>query len=118
MATWEDFILKAKDLADAAGRKVNDAADFAAQKMEIAENERGIRLVIEALGSMLYDSRKEKAELNEELVTALIAQVDEFTAANERLQAEIDNRRGYKTCACGCKNPEGAVFCNACGKEL
>ena len=118
MATWEDFILKAKDLADAAGRKVNDAADFAAQKMEIAENERGIRLAIEALGGMLYDSRKEKAELNEELVAALIAQVDELTAANERLQAEIDNRRGCKTCACGCKNPEGAVFCNACGKEL
>lgn len=118
MATWEDFILKAKDLADAAGRKVNDAADFAAQKMEIAENERGIRLAIEALGGMLYDSRKEYADLNEELVAALIAQVDELTAANERLQAEIDNRRGCKTCACGCKNPEGAVFCNACGKEL
>ena len=118
MATWEDFILKAKDLADAAGRKVNDAADFAAQKMEIAENERGIRLAIEALGGMLYDSRKEKAELNEELVAALIAQVDELTAANERLQAEIDNRRGCKTCACGCKNPENSAFCNACGKKL
>ena len=118
MATWEDIVLKARDLADAAGRKVNDVTEIAVQKLEIADNERAIRLAIEALGGMLYDSRKEKAELNEELVAELIAQVDELTAANERLQAEIDNRRGCKTCACGCKNPESAGFCNACGKKL
>ena len=118
MATWEDVLLKARDLADAAGRKVNDVTEIAVQKLEIADNERAIRLAIEALGGMLYDSRKEKAELNEELVAELIAQVDELTAANERLQAEIDNRRGCKTCACGCKNPENSAFCNACGKKL
>lgn len=118
MATWEDFVLKIGDLADAAGRKVNDMTEIAAQKLEIADNERAIRLAIEALGGMLYDSRKEKAELNEELVAELIAQVDELTAANERLQAEIDNRRGCKTCACGCMNPENSAFCNACGKKL
>lgn len=118
MATWEDIVLKARDLADAAGRKVSDAADLTKQKLKIADNERAIRVAIEALGGMLYDSRKEKAELNEELVAELIAQVDELTADNERLQAEIDNRRGCKTCACGCKNPENAAFCNACGKKL
>lgn len=118
MATWEDIVLKARDLADAAGRKVNDVTEIAVQKLEIADNERAIRLAIEALGGMLYDSRKEKAELNEELVAELIAQVDELTAANERLQAEIDNRRGCKTCACGCKNPENSAFCNVCGKRL
>lgn len=118
MATWEDIVLKARDLADAAGRKVNDVTEIAVQKLEIADNERAIRLAIEALGGMLYDSRKEKAELNEELVAELISQVDELTAANERLQAEIDNRRGCKTCACGCKNPENSAFCNACGKKL
>ncbi len=118
MATWEDIVLKARDLADAAGRKMNDVTESAVQKLEIADNERAIRLAIEALGGMLYDSRKEKAELNEELVAELIAQVDELTAANERLQAEIDNRRGCKTCACGCKNPESSAFCNACGTKL
>lgn len=118
MATWEEVVLKAKDLADAAGRKVCDAADLTKHKLKIAENDRGIRLALEALGGMVYDSRKENAELNEELVAELIAQVDELTAANEQLQAEIDNRRGCKTCECGCKNPEGSTFCNACGKKL
>lgn len=118
MATWEDIVLKAKDLADAAGRKVCDAADMTNQRLKIAENERGIRLALEALGGLLYDSRKEGVDLNEELVKELIAQVDELTASNEQLQAEIDNRRGCKTCECGAKNPENSGFCNACGKKL
>lgn len=118
MAIWEDVICKAKELADTAGRKVTDVADLAKQKIKIAENERTIRVTLEALGGMLYESRKEGAEMNEELVTELIAQVDELTAANEQLQAEMDNKRGCKTCECGAKNPEGAVYCNNCGKQL
>ena len=118
MATWEDIVCKAKDLADAAGRKATDVADLAKQKIKIAENERAIRDTLEALGGILYESRKDGVEINEDLVAELVAQIDELTAANERLQAEMDHRRGYKTCDCGCKNPEGAVYCNACGKEL
>lgn len=118
MAIWEDIVCKAKELADAAGRKATDVADLAKQKIKFAENERAIRVTLEALGGMLYESRKEGADMNEELVTELLAQVDELTAANVQLQAEIDNKRGYKTCSCGAANPENAVYCNTCGKEL
>lgn len=118
MTTWEEIVLKARDLADAAGRKVCDAADLTKQKLKIADNERAIHVALEALGDMVYESRKEGVEMNEELVIELVTQVDDLTAANEQLQAEIDNRRGCKTCECGEKNPENAVFCNACGKKL
>ena len=118
MATWEDIVCKAKELADAAGRKATDVADLAKQKIKIADNERAIRVTLEALGGMLYESRKEGAVMNEDLVNELIAQVDELTAANEQLQAEIDNKRGRKSCSCGATNPENAAYCNACGKEL
>ena len=76
MATWEDIVLKARDLADAAGRKVCDAADVTKQKLKIAENERAIRVALEALGGMVYESRKEGIEMNEELTAELVAQVD------------------------------------------
>ena len=118
MTTWEEVVCKAKELADAAGRKASDVAEVARQKMKIVENERAIRVALEAMGGMLYGSRKEGIEMNEELLAELVAQVDELTAANEQLQAEMDNRRGCKTCECGTKNPEGSAFCNACGKEL
>ena len=118
MTTWEEVVCKAKELADAAGRKAVDVVDIAKQKMKIAENDRAIRVTLEAMGGMLYESRKEGVEMNEELLAELIAQVDDLTAANEQLQAEMDNRRGCKTCVCGATNPEGAAYCNACGKEL
>lgn len=118
MSTWEEVILKAKELADAAGRKVCDAADVTKQKLKIAENERSIRVALEALGGMLYASRKEGEEPDENLITELVAQVDELTATNEQLQADLDNRRGCKMCSCGAKNPEAAVYCNTCGEKL
>lgn len=118
MTTWEDIVLKTRDLADAAGRKMSDAADLTKQKLKYADNERAIRVALEALGGLFYDCRKAGVVLNEDLVAELIAQVDELTVANEQLLVEMDNRRGCKTCACGAKNPENSAFCNACGKKL
>ena len=37
MATWEDVVCKAKELADAAGRKMVDVADLTKQKLKMAE---------------------------------------------------------------------------------
>ena len=118
MTNWREIVLKAGDLADAATRKVNDTADLTKKKLKITENERAIRVALEALGALVYESRKEGVDVHEELAAELMAQVDELTEANIRLQAEIDNRRGCKTCQCGAKNPETATFCNACGKML
>lgn len=117
MATWEDVVCKAKELADAAGRKVSDVADLTKQKLKLAENDRAIREAMEALGHLCYDHRKGE-EFNEELAVALVCQIDELKAANEELQAAIDNRQGQKTCVCGAKNPSDAAFCNTCGNEL
>lgn len=119
MKTWEEVLFKAKEVATSAGRKAKDVADIAKLKLKILENEKAINTAMEALGHLLYDSRKESAELNEELVQELIAQVDELEAANEQLRAEIDNACSRKTCvACGAVNDEDATYCNKCGKEL
>ena len=117
MATWEDVVCKAKELADAAGRKVVDVADSTKQKLKIVENERGIRDAMEALGQIYYDHCKGEG-ISDELVQALIAQIDEYMAANQRLQAEIDQRNGQRTCSCGAANPIHASYCNNCGKAL
>lgn len=117
MATWEDVVCKAKELADAAGRKMVDVADLTKQKLKMAENERAIRDAMEALGHLYYDSCKGEG-LSNELVNELVNQIDELKVANERLQAEIDSRCGQKTCTCGATNPVDASFCNHCGNEL
>lgn len=119
MKTWEELVCKAKDLAAEAGRKVTDVADLAKQKIKIAENEKAIRATLEALGRLLYDSRRADDALPEDTVAELVAQIDELAAANEELQAAIDNNCGKKTCvACGNANPQSAAYCNNCGKAL
>lgn len=119
MKTWEELVCKAKDLAAAAGRKATDVADMAKQKIKIAENDKAINATVEALGRLLYDSRHNGSELDEAMVSELVAQVDELIAANEELQATIDNTCGKKTCAsCGNVNPSDATYCNNCGKAL
>ena len=119
MKTWEELVYEAKRLAAAAGRKVTDAADLAKMKYKITENDKAIEATMEALGRLLYDSRKSETALNEETVTELMTQVDELNADNARLQAEIDNSRGKRTCAaCGAVNEESAVYCNKCGHQL
>lgn len=118
MTTFEEVVCKAKEMATAAGRKAMDVADLAKMKMKILDNEKAIDSAMEALGHLLYDSRVEGAELNEELVGELIAQIKELEAANEQLRAEMDNTRGRKTCECGAVNAEDAAYCSKCGKAL
>lgn len=118
MTTFEEVVCKAKEMATAAGRKALDVADLAKMKLKMLDNEKAIDSTMEALGHLLYDSRVEGAELNEELVSELIAQIKELEAANEQLRAEMDNTRGRKTCECGTANAEDAAYCNKCGKAL
>ena len=119
MKTWEELVCGAKELAAAAGRKVADVADLAKLKIKMAENEKAITATMEALGRLLYENRHSAAEMDEAVVGELVAQVDELTAANEAIQAEIDNNCGKRTCpVCGNVNPSDASYCNNCGKAL
>lgn len=119
MKTWEEIVCVAKELGAAAVRKGTDVADYAKTKVKIAENERAIEATLEALGKLLYDSRRDEKELDEETVNELVAQVNDLTSSVENLQAGLDSAKGKKACPeCGARNPEDAVYCNYCGKEL
>ena len=118
MTTLEEVVFKVKEMTTAAGRKALDVADLAKLKLKILDNEKAIDSAMEALGHLLFDSRVEGAELNEELTDELIAQIKELEATNDDLRAQIDNTRGRKTCECGAANAEDAAYCNRCGKSL
>ncbi|MBQ1950268.1 MAG: hypothetical protein II363_01525 [Clostridia bacterium] len=119
MKTWEELVTLAKDMASAAGRKATDIADLAKLKLKLAENEKAVEATLTALGRLFYETRKGSQEPDEDMISELIAQMDELYATGEQLQAEIDVTRGRKTCAdCGAANPEGAAYCNCCGKSL
>ena len=118
MATWEDVICKARELADAAGRKVADVAEVTKHKLKIAENERDIRDAYEAIGRLIYDSGKLDTVPDAEKVASLTRQLDDLYIENDHLRSEVDHFCGRTTCRCGASNPQGAAYCNACGKSL
>ena len=118
MATWEDVVVKAKELAGMASRKVCDVADLTKNKLKIVENERAVRDALEAIGRVVYEGRKSDTPIDEEIVAELISQIDDLYAANDQLRAEIDNTCGRQVCTCGAANPQGAAYCNTCGKAL
>ena len=118
MATWDDVLYTARDLAVAAGRKVGDVAGLTKQKVKILDNEHSIRIAMEALGKLLYDSRRQDKPLDEALVEELLDQVDDLQKSNEDLQAQIDNFCNRKVCVCGVANASDAVYCKACGKQM
>lgn len=118
MATWEELVSSAKGFAAQAGRKMTNMADVVGLKLELAEKERALRDVMEALGHLLYDSRKSNSPADEELVAELEEQADIYYKMIDRLQGAIDELCAKKTCSCGAVNHEKAVFCNACGEKL
>ncbi|MBE6806496.1 MAG: zinc ribbon domain-containing protein [Ruminococcaceae bacterium] len=118
MANWEDVLISAKGFAVNAGRKMTNMADVMGLKMELAEKERDLRQVMEALGHLLYDSKKDGSELNDELVADLVKQSDILYKKIGKLQNAIDELYARKTCSCGAVNQEDAVYCNACGEKI
>ena len=118
MATWEDVVCKARELVDAAGRKVVDVAEITKLKLRKAENERAICDAMEAIGRLVYEGRLADTQPEEGVVAELCRQINEYRAANAEIQSQLDGHCGYTTCECGTTNPQGAAFCNACGKEL
>ena len=118
MANWEDVFTSAKGFAVNAGRKMTNMADVVALKIEITEKERALSDVMEALGHLLYDSKKDGFDMNEELVSELIKQADMLYKQIAKLQNAVDELCSRKTCACGALNPENATFCNSCGEKL
>ena len=118
MARWEDILISAKGFAVNAGRKMTNMADVAGLKMELSEKERDLRQAMEALGHLLYDSKKDGSQMNEELVADLVKQADVLYKQMGKLQNAIDELCSKKTCTCGAANPEDAAFCNTCGEKL
>jgi len=118
MANWEDILVSAKDFAVNTGRKMTNMADVMGLKMELSEKERDLRQVMEALGHLLYESKKDGSAMNEELVSELVEQANEYYTQIGKLQNAIDELRSRKTCSCGAVNPENASFCNSCGEKL
>ncbi len=118
MTTVEEVILKAKDLADAAGKKTGDLVQLTKLKLEAAETEKAISLQLEKIGRLVYAAHKSGESVEEELA-APYAELEQLEQKAEEIADKMDVLRCTRHCtACGQNNAAGAVYCQNCGEKL
>lgn len=118
MGTFEDFLNKARDAAEAAGKKTNEFFDVTKVKMEISRLEKELTATYEGLGRLAYDAKK-GAEDQTELMDTCVEHIDDLTAQLDTLQQKVAEMKNAVRCtACGVLNDQDAAFCKACGEKL
>lgn len=118
MAFWEDFLSKARDVADTVGEKTGDFVNATKLKMALADVKREMSVTMEGLGRLVYDAYKTDADVSDliEQAYARMAQLEE--KQNELERALCAYRKACVCNECGAINADDARFCKACGKEL
>lgn len=118
MATVEEFVGRARDAVEAAGRKGADLIGIARMKMEISEQERELSHVMEGLGRLIYDQRRNGTDVEQPLEDG-IRRAEELNARIDQLRDRVCAAQNTVRCrSCGGVSPRDAVYCQKCGSRL
>lgn len=118
MASVEDVLNKAKDVADAVGKKTEELVEIGKMKMEISRLEKEISIIMEGLGRLMYNNREEKADITEQ-TTACMEQADELNARVAELRNKVAACQHQLRCPqCGSMNTQDSDYCKKCGERL
>ena len=116
--TVDNFMDKARDVADAAGRKTSEIIEVSKLKVQCISINNKIKAVYEKLGSTVYSFKKSDYS-NDELVDSMVEEIDELLAELDEVSEKIANIKNVVFCtACGKKNPENAYYCAKCGNRI
>lgn len=115
---FDDLVLKAKDLADAASKKTGEIYEISKYKCECIKLNGELKKLYEQLGSSVYSMVKNNYD-NEELVHSLTEEIDERLARLKEINAILSERKDFLVCpACNSKNPLDSIYCGRCGSRL
>lgn len=118
MATFEEILNKAREMAGTATEKASELVDKTKIKMEIAQLEKKLAATYEGIGRLVYEAETTDEDITD-LKTAAFETIAELEAAIVALQEKLYGYEGAVRCkACGIANEGDAVFCKKCGKAL
>lgn len=120
MTTVEEVLCKAKDLADAAGKKTGELVNLTKLRMEAAETQKAISDKLEAVGRVIYEAHKqEEGAAAPENLEALFTAINALEEKAAEITDKMDELRRTKHCSnCGKNNAADAAFCQGCGQKL
>ena len=118
MGKFDNLLLKAKDLAGAAGNKAQEVAELTKLKLQATQMRNEIDSNYMKLGEIIYELNKNGTQ-NEELVNMCIAEIEDKLRELEELDQKINEMKKVVKCPeCGAENPAGSLFCSRCGASL
>ncbi len=115
---FEDTVVKAKEMLDAAGQKVSDTVNIQKIKYNIAKTKSDLSRDYQILGRLYYSGVRND-NVDAEALKAITEEIDLGLDKLRELEAELAFAKGGTVCdECGAANVADAEFCCKCGKEL
>lgn len=114
----DELVLRARELADTAGKKTADLYEVSKYKYECIRLNGEIKRLYEQLGSSVYSMIKGGYD-NDDLVDSLCEDIDERLARLKEINRIIAGKKSLTVCpVCGTKNSLENTYCAKCGSRL
>ncbi|MDL2247905.1 zinc ribbon domain-containing protein, partial [Bacteroides sp. OttesenSCG-928-J23] len=114
----EDFMFRAKSVADVAGKKTGDVVELSKLKYQAKQTEWDIEKTYAKLGAIVYESKK-STENFEEIIALAVSEIDALNEKLEELEGKMRAVKKVVKCgSCGKENELSARYCTRCGSEL
>ncbi|MBC8545329.1 zinc ribbon domain-containing protein [Clostridiaceae bacterium NSJ-31] len=118
MDTFDEFLGKAKNLVDIAGKKTGQAVELAKLKMNRMQINSEIQKTYEKLGAFVYKFHK-SGEENQDLIDICVDEIDSLIAKLNEISDKINELKSAIRCPeCGAINDEEAIYCAKCGAKM
>ncbi len=117
MATLDNLMNKAKELADSVGKVTGELVDDSRLKLQEMKLSSELKDAYERLGSVTYDSIKTGTQ-NQALVDLVVSEIDTIQKSLETLKTRAPETWEKYCPQCGTTNGKEAVFCSKCGAPL
>ena len=115
---FEDTFVKAKEVVDVTGKKVNEIVNVQKVRLQIVKVRSQIESDYKLLGKLYYQGVKNE-NVDEEAIKAIVEEIDLENEKLRELRAELAFAKGDTVCdKCGAVNLGEAEFCSKCGETI
>ena len=118
MSEINEFVDKAKNIANMFGKKTGEVVESSKLRLQIISLNSEISTAYEELGSIVYHAAKKNASCGE-AVEEKMDQIDELLEKLRKMEGKVAEIKKVRKCQnCGAVCPADAHFCSRCGMIL
>jgi len=115
---FDDILYKAKNVADAAGKKTGEVVGISKLKYQVKQTQWDIEKAYAKLGAFVYESKKSDEDFTD-LIELAVNEIELLNSKLDDLEQEIlACKRVVKCSGCGKENELTSSFCSRCGGSL